>query len=305
MTPSEASRLRWHEDAVLFRETISFTAARTGFSGRLVEKDYFATIVIEYLSAVSSLVFKGGTCLSKVWSSFRRLSEDLDFTIPTPFMATRRERSGAATNLKQAMVELPRRLPGLRIVESVRGANASTHYSATVGYRSVLTGGSGVLLVEVGIREPLLQPAVLGLASTVLLDPVSGERLVPAIPVLCLSRTEAYAEKFRAALTRREAAIRDFFDIAVAVREGGLDPFDPELTRLVGLKLAVPGNGPVNLSEERLRELMRQLEPQLEPVLRVRDLEKFDLGEAIEIVRAVAEAARVERGPGVSGEPLS
>jgi len=70
MTPSEASRLRWHEDAVLFRETISFTAARTGFSGRLVEKDYFATIVIEYLSAVTSLVFKGGTCLSKVWSTF-------------------------------------------------------------------------------------------------------------------------------------------------------------------------------------------------------------------------------------------
>ena len=35
------------------------------------------------------LVLKGGTCLSKMYAAFHRLSEDLDFVIPTPFEAPR------------------------------------------------------------------------------------------------------------------------------------------------------------------------------------------------------------------------
>jgi hypothetical protein len=33
--------IRNHEDPVLFREALSFTAAETGFTARLIEKDYF------------------------------------------------------------------------------------------------------------------------------------------------------------------------------------------------------------------------------------------------------------------------
>ena len=38
-----------HEDAGLFRESVNFTAARTGFNPRLVEKDYFGTVLLAYL----------------------------------------------------------------------------------------------------------------------------------------------------------------------------------------------------------------------------------------------------------------
>ena len=61
--------------------------------------------------------------------------------------------------------------------------------------------------IEVGLREPLLTPMVKGQARTILLDPVSGKPLVPPVSVNCISRFEALAEKFRAALSLREAAI--------------------------------------------------------------------------------------------------
>ena len=31
--------IRFHEDTVLFREAVNFTAAQTGFAARLIEKD--------------------------------------------------------------------------------------------------------------------------------------------------------------------------------------------------------------------------------------------------------------------------
>lgn len=53
------------EDPALFREALRFTAAETGFSQRLVEKDYFCSVVLEYLAGGDgSLTFKGGTCLA-------------------------------------------------------------------------------------------------------------------------------------------------------------------------------------------------------------------------------------------------
>jgi hypothetical protein len=59
--------LRHHEDPPLFARALRFTATETGFPARLVEKDYFCSLVLEYLTeADDSLVFKGGTCLTKV-----------------------------------------------------------------------------------------------------------------------------------------------------------------------------------------------------------------------------------------------
>jgi len=39
-----------------------FTAAPTGFVPRLIEKDYFRTVVLEFLAAsMGTIVFRGGT----------------------------------------------------------------------------------------------------------------------------------------------------------------------------------------------------------------------------------------------------
>jgi len=107
-----------------------------------------------------------------------------------------------------------------------------------------------------------------------------------------LSVREAYAEKLRAALTRREPAIRDFYDVHHATRMGILDPFEDDLLQLVRRKLAVPDCEPVDASPEKLRDLSMQLQSQLKPVLRAADYDSFDLPQAFAVLARVADAVR-------------
>ena len=88
---------------------------------------------------------------------------------------------------------------------------------------------------------------------------------------------EMWGEKIRAALCRREPAIRDFFDLDYALRTNQCDLSAPDLITLVGRKLAVPGTGPLQLTDERRAELERQKETDLRPILRSRDFDQFDL----------------------------
>jgi predicted nucleotidyltransferase component of viral defense system len=284
--------IKLHEDPELFREAVNFTAAETAFASQLIEKDYFCSVLLEHLAAVTEgqLVFMGGTCLTKVHADFYRLSEDLDFVIPMPVDMPRSERSKRAVLLKEAVAALPRALSCFRVIEPLRGTNKSTQYIGSVGYASALGRQEDTITIEISLREPLLTPTVTGAARTILLDPVSGAPLVPAVPVRCISKTEAIAEKFRAALTRREAAIRDFYDLDYVAQKHGVRTEDAELITLVRQKLAVPGNAPVNIGPGRLAELRGQLAARLKPVLRERDFAEFDLERAYKMVVEMAKA---------------
>lgn len=46
MTVLENNHLRLHEDPELFREAVTFTAAETAFVPRLIEKDYYCTVLL-------------------------------------------------------------------------------------------------------------------------------------------------------------------------------------------------------------------------------------------------------------------
>jgi predicted nucleotidyltransferase component of viral defense system len=289
MTMPATSGERPHDDPALFREAINLTAARTGFAHRLIEKDYFCTLLLEYLStAAPSLVFKGGTCIAKVHANFYRLSEDLDFAIPLAHDATRKARSQAAKGFKQALLALPHQQPVFDVIQPSQGANNSTQYIAVVGYRSLTAGLVDRIKLEVGLREPFFTSPMAGAAKTLLLDPIDEQPLLAPVAVNCLSRLEAYAEKFRAALSRRDVAVRDFYDLDHAVRLLGLRVDDRELIDLVRMKLGAPGNDAVDVSATRLGALRAQIEAELRPVLRAEDFVEFDIDRAISIVIAMA-----------------
>jgi hypothetical protein len=296
MTMPEPPPIRTHQDPALFREAVSYTAAETGFPSRLIEKDYFCTVILQHLAnAECEIIFKGGTCLAKVHAGFYRLSEDLDFVIPMPVDASRAERSRRAAKSKAAVAAIAEQLPGLRVIASLTGANASTQYIGVIGYISLLGSQEDTIQIEVGLREPLLTPTIGGTARTLLLAPGSGAPLVPALTLPCLSRQEAMAEKLRAALSRREVAIRDFYDIDYAVRNLSLGVMEPELLGLVKQKLNVPGNDRADVSPARLAALRPQLVPQLQSVLLARNFADFDLDRAFAIVAEVATA--LDRAP--------
>lgn len=283
--------IRLHEeDPALLREAIRFTSAETGFVPRLIEKDYFCSVVLEYLAASGAgLTFKGGTCLAKIHGGFYRLSEDLDFSISTAPDASRRDRSGSAARLKAVVEVIPENLPAFRITEPLRGTNNSTQYNAVVGYESLIDSHLEPVGIEVGVREPNMTQAQQGVAKTALLNPINRRELIEVYPVLCLSYQEAMAEKLRAALCRREVAIRDFFDVDHAVRNAGLNTLEPGLLDLLKRKLEIPRTGAVDVSAGRMERLRRQLDAQLRPVLREQEFARFDLQRAIETVHRVAE----------------
>lgn len=287
------ARLRLHEDVPLFREAIAFTAATTGFAGQVIEKDYFCTILLDDFARHGGvdLIFKGGTCLAKAHAGFYRLSEDLDFTIPMPVDASRTQRSRAADTIKHAVANIARRLPGFSCHTELKGSNDSAQYSGVVNYHSVLSGEQETILIDVSVREPALTPAATLATRTLLLDPISGQPAVPVLDVACISALEAMAEKYRAALSRRDVAIRDFYDLDYAVQHLFLDLGSLSFVDMVRRKLAIPDNPPVDVGEERMLALRRQVDAKLKPVLREKEFRDFVLDRAIALV--VDMAARV------------
>ena len=288
MAPSRNERSFPHEDTPLFKEMVLYTAGETGFNALLVEKDYFCSLILECLFAEkeTALVFKGGTCLSKAHADFYRLSEDLDFVVPLSSDSSRTERRKKIMPLKKTIHELERSIPEISVKQELSGHNVSTQYVSYVNYHSVV-GAAEVpssIKIEIGMREELLESATPARAQTLIVNPFTGNTAYTPIEVNAMSFLEAYAEKFRAALTRKEPAVRDFYDIYFAKINEYLEINNQQLLTLIAKKLQVPGNEKPDISPPRKDALERQLETQLKPVLRKRDFDKFDLDEAFKMV---------------------
>ena len=279
----------YHSDRRRFREALTRTEAESGFDKRLIEKDYYCSLVLLDLAGpfASGLVFKGGTCLSKVHAEFFRLSEDLDFAISLRPDARRSERRTAVTSARVHLSEIPSRHPYFEIDEAIIGHNDSRQYNGRLAYHSVVTGERDSIKLEVSLREEIRLPPQILPARTMLRDPYTGQPALAPFQVCVLCSAEAYAEKIRAALTRREPAIRDFFDIDHASRWGLFDHRHEPFLDLVAAKLAVDRNEPVDLSPAKVIALRSQLESQLRPVLRQQDYQAFDLERVVTFLKEI------------------
>ncbi len=278
-------------DPDIFRESLSYSEGVTGFTTSLIEKDYYCSLILHHIfDRETPLVFKGGTCLSKVYADFYRLSEDLDLIIPVSVDTPRNQRRSKMNPMKEIFDELPAAIPGIAVSKAFRGHNESRQYIGYLEYPSTVMDKQERIKIEIGIREPLLLPSVTGETRTIVVNPFSGRPLLPVFTVQAMDMKEAYSEKVRAALTRTKPAIRDLFDLFYAVHKMGLDLNNPDFLTMVKKKLGVPGNTPVHISSEYKREIKRQLEGQLRPVLRPVDFDSFNMNEAFELIDRIAEA---------------
>ncbi|MCD6352860.1 MAG: nucleotidyl transferase AbiEii/AbiGii toxin family protein [Proteobacteria bacterium] len=283
-------------DFDIFRECLASSEAATGFTATLIEKDYYCSLILQYLFAgKTSLVFKGGTCLSKVYTDFYRLSEDLDFVIPIVADASRNQRQTRMKPVKRMIEDLPEVIPGVSISELFRGHNESRQYIGYIEYRSAVIERQEKVKLEVGLREPLLSPPEAGPVRTIVINPFLAQPVFSLFTVRAMSLKELYAEKVRAALTRKEPAIRDFFDLFYAAKKMKLDFLEPDFLRIVKAKLDVPGNDPLDVSSDRKQEIDKQLNGRLKPVLRPGDIAGFDLNEAFALVCAIVESVKAQR----------
>jgi predicted nucleotidyltransferase component of viral defense system len=286
--------LQLHETPDVFRQALQFTEADSGFAQRLIEKDYYCSLILADFEPLfaNGLVLKGGTSLSKVHAGFYRMSEDLDFAISIPATTRRSDRRKAVAPVKIHLEGLTQRLPAIVIASPWNGHNDSRQYEALLRYASMVTGEHETVKVEVAVREPIIESTVACVGRTLLRHPVPTAVRDARLSLCVLSLHETYAEKVRAALTRNPPAIRDFFDIADAVHAQRLDLSEPAFLSLVRQKLAVPGNAPIDTGQTRRRSLEDQLETDLKPVLRSSDYATFNMERALAEVEKLAAAIR-------------
>lgn len=273
-----------HNDREIFITSIENAAIRYGFANRLVEKDYYCSLILGYLYQQNNnkIIFKGGTCLNKVYAGFYRMSEDLDFSISTEIDSKRAHRRGIIEPYKGIVNLIKKTIPEFTLSQPLKGYNNSTQYIAYLEYNSVVTGMSERIKIEIGLREPFLDIPVTMEAKTLIEDPFSGEKI--DLTVTCMSLKEVYAEKVRAALTRREPAIRDYYDLWYAVNHDIIDEEDRLFISMINKKLSVPGTDFPSISNEIRIILKRQIETELKTVLRVNDFKGFKLDEALHII---------------------
>jgi predicted nucleotidyltransferase component of viral defense system len=294
--------LQLHESPDEFRQALSFTAAETGFAQWLIEKDYYCSLILDDFGPLfeQGFVFKGGTSISKYHAGFYRLSEDLDFAFSVATDARRAARRKAVAPVRQHLNEITERLPTISTVAERRGHDDYRQYNATLRYESVVTGEHQTVKFQVALREPIIENTISCSGRTLLRHPMFPDHDDDSVPLRVLPLRETYAEKVRAALTRRPPAIRDIYDIDDAVQSQRCDLTEPEFLALVQQKLDVPRNATVDVSHERRKALVDQLESKLKPVLRGADYSAFDVQRAFKALERIAAALSVS---GTTGNP--
>ena len=192
------------------------------------------------------------------------MSEDLDFSVTNELCIDRKSRRILADALRDIIPGLLAEA-GLREVSAFKGFNESRQYNAVFGYDSV-AASQDIIKFEVGFRgELMLEPEVAAL-KTLMQKTFSNEPYFSPFSALVLSKNEAYAEKVRAALSRKTPAIRDFYDLE-AILESGFDLCDLDFLTLVQRKLRVSEDNQVNLTKSKELFLSGRIASELAGVL--------------------------------------
>ncbi|MBI4982702.1 MAG: nucleotidyl transferase AbiEii/AbiGii toxin family protein [Candidatus Omnitrophica bacterium] len=274
-----------HNDKGEFIKILERTSAQTGFPLRLLEKDYYITVVLSKINKLSGdLIFKGGTCLSKIYYSYYRLSEDMDFTLKLPGNATRTIRSNAMRPIKELMKSFLKEF-GMSIEGLERaGHRESTQYIFFLDYNSVVLSKKESIKLEIGLRFNPVLSSVTKKVNHKFLHPFTKEPLFDAGSVSCLAAKELVAEKLRAAATRETIAARDFYDLGYLLKEK-FDFKDKVFLSLFKKKLEEDNFSPdlakykVNLgrTDKEIDEMKSRVGDELLSVLTTDEQKSFDM----------------------------
>lgn len=260
-------------------------AGKMKFRPAIVEKDYYLTVILNNIETLltDKIVFKGGTLLNKAHLNYHRLSEDLDFTYNAKF-TTRSQRSKAITPIREKMPSFLKALDLTSDKPQGEGFNNSRQYVFKVKYPSVLMVKDDMVKIEISLHQPPIEKPVNTEIKHFYQDPFTGEDLFPSGKVLSLSWKEAVAEKLKAAISRKEVAIRDYYDLWY-VAESGFDFYDKNFIKLFKRKVVDEGYAGdykenFGLSADKISFLRKQIDDLLKPVIRSGEI--FDLDRVLE-----------------------
>lgn len=121
-----------HEDKKQFFHVINRVSYQTGRMGKMIEKDYYVTMILRLLSSkMPFVVFKGGTSLSKCYKVISRFSEDIDITVDHGLS------QGQKKKLKYGIVDAIRQME-LKILNLDETRSRRDYNRYIIAYESVL-----------------------------------------------------------------------------------------------------------------------------------------------------------------------
>lgn len=200
-----------------------------------LEKDFLLTLIlIKFWEKYPDLIFKGWTCLNKIYFPYFRLSEDLDFVINKELWRTARQ-----TILKQYEKNFISDLKILDIKLKPERTKFDEHRLAmfVFEYESALDNSLQTIKIDLSLKQTLLLPSTQKPIIAMYKDSVLEEIIFQHHTIHCIALKESVAEKTRASLTRKEPAIRDFFDIRYIRNHTEFDFEDTEFRQLIQKKL--------------------------------------------------------------------
>ena len=209
-----------HENEDEFIKVLGRASKKRGFLLPLIEKDYYLTLILSQIHELSEdLVFKGGTCLNKVYYAYYRLNEDLDFSMILPqYEATRGQRQKCIQPVKDKIEKFIKQF-GMRLDDAGNpGRNESKQYVFYFVYQSALRKVEAKIKLEIGLRFNPLDAIEKHPVQHVFLHPFTGDPLFDGGQIACLSLNELIAEKLCASAIRKIIAPRDFYDIDFVLR---------------------------------------------------------------------------------------
>ena len=169
------------------------------------------------------------------------------------------------------------------------GFNNSTQYVFNISYPSFISGKDEDIKLEISLRQTPIEKPVYNVITHFYKDPFTGEDLIPKNKILSLTLNEAVAEKLKAAITRKDVAIRDYYDLWF-ISETKFDFKDRHFLSIFRKKVEEEkyrANYSRNfgLDQKSIELLHKQVETELIPVIRVG--ESFDLDKVFERFNAI------------------
>jgi len=222
-------------------------SAETGFSSKLLEKDYYLTKILQRISEkrIKYLVFKGGTCLNKCYLGFYRLSEDLDFVYNKDVkglikLQIKKILDGLRRELFQVLNEMEfktnRELgKGWKMITS-REDPKIVGLEIITACNSMIDNSVQTIKLEISFRKRLRKPTKIKTIKHKFVDALGEPILRKDVEIEVIDLTENFAEKFRALVIRKNVAIRDVYDIYFILKNS-LVKIDKELTDLILIKI--------------------------------------------------------------------
>ncbi len=196
--------MKLHENKILFRQAVQFTADQMKIPAIYVEKDYWVTYALYTIfnnDIGKDTVFKGGTALSKCYNMIERFSEDIDLVV---LRGEGETDSKLKSKLKAVSTVVEAVFPEVPIegITHKIGMNRKTAHSYNKEFKGDYGQVRDVIILEstwLGYYEPHSTKSIVSFVGQMMMDneqfDIAKENRLLPFDLLALEPTRTICEK--------------------------------------------------------------------------------------------------------------